>query len=375
MSDRLRVGIVGTGFMGSVHSRAARRAGAEIVAVATRSADAEAAERMGAARAVATLEDLLVDVDVVHLCTPNRLHEEQALAALAAGVHVVCEKPLSVDAASARRMADAAAAAGVVATVPFVYRFYGSVREMRTQLRNSGPLVQLRGSYLQDWLADSAATNWRVDPAAGGSSRAFGDIGVHWMDLAEFVTGQSIARLTAQVRTVVPCRGGAKVTTEDLAGVLFETTGGVTGQLAVSQVSWGRTNRLQLDVDAVRVAMSFCSEQEEQLWIGDSGGVRLLPRGRSGDPAVLRFDRVPAGHPQGYQDCFDAFVADTYAAVRGDDPDGLPTFADGARAAEITDAVLSSAKSGGWVDVGWREAAEDGRAPAEGTYPVAAARH
>jgi predicted dehydrogenase len=248
-------------------------------------------------------------------------------------------------------MADVAAASGLVATVPFVYRFYGSVREMRSRVLAGGPLVQLRGSYLQDWLADPTSTNWRVDPGAGGASRAFGDIGVHWVDLAEFVTGRRIARVATQVRTVVPARGGAPVTTEDLAGVLFETTDGVTGQLAVSQISWGRTNRLQLDVDAAEAAFSFCSEQEEQLWVGDRNGAHLVPRGRSTDPAVTRYDRVPAGHPQGYQDCFDAFVADTYAAVFGEQPNGLPTFLDGARAAEVTDAVLASAASRGWVDV------------------------
>jgi predicted dehydrogenase len=357
MSDRLRVGIVGTGFMGAVHSRAAIRAGGEVVAVATRSGGADAAHRLGAARAVPTLDDLLGHVDVVHLCTPNHLHEAQATAVLTAGVHVVCEKPLSVDAPSARRLASRAADSGLVATVPFVYRFYGSVRDMRDRVRDSGRLVQLRGSYLQDWLAEPAAMNWRVDPGAGGSSRAFGDIGVHWVDLAEFVTGQRIVRLAAHVRTVFPSRGGAQVSTEDLAGVLFETADGVSGQLAVSQVSWGRANRLQLDVDATGAALSFCSEQEEQLWVGDADGVRLLPRGRSSDPAVARFDRVPAGHPQGYQDCFDAFIADTYAAIRGSRPDGLPTFADGARAAEITNAVLASAGSGGWVDVGRGQAA------------------
>src|SRR4051794_30688564 len=152
MSDRLRVGIVGSGFMGSVHARAARRAGGAVVAVATRSGDPHIADRLGAGRAVPTLDDLLGDVDVVHLCTPNQLHEPQALAALAAGVHVVCEKPLSVDTASARRMAQAAQETGLVAAVPFVYRFYGSVREMRARVLDSGPLVQLRGSYLQDWL-------------------------------------------------------------------------------------------------------------------------------------------------------------------------------------------------------------------------------
>jgi predicted dehydrogenase len=347
----LRVGIVGSGFMGEVHARAVRRAGARLVAVATRSGGSDVAARLGADRAVERLDQLLGEVDVVHLCTPNSLHVEQVRAALAAGVHVVCEKPLAPDAGDAHALTAEAAAAGRVATVPFAYRYYGAVREMRARVRAGGPLVQIRGGYLQDWLAEDDATDWRVDAAVGGASRAFGDIGVHWADLAEFVTGRRIARLVAVIRTVVPERGGVPATTEDLAGVLFATADGVTGQFAVSQVSWGRTSQIRLELDARDAAWAFDSEREEVLWRGDRDGAHLLPRGRSTDPTVTRLDRVPAGHPQGYQDCFDAFVADTYAAVGGETPDGLPTFADGARAAEVTAAVLASAASGGWVDV------------------------
>ncbi|MGY1744256.1 Gfo/Idh/MocA family protein [Blastococcus sp. SYSU D00695] len=352
MAQPLRVGIVGSGFMGTVHARAASRAGARLVAVATRAGGADVAARLGAERAVERLDQLLGEVDVVHLCTPNALHAGQVRAVLAAGAHVVCEKPLAPDVDTARALTAEAAAAGRVATVPFAYRYYGSVRQMRALVRAGGPLVQVRGSYLQDWLAEDDATDWRVDAAVGGPSRAFGDIGVHWADLAEFVTGHRIARLVAVTRTVVPHRGGQETSTEDLAGVLFETADGVTGQFAVSQVSWGRASRISLEVDARDAAWAFDSEREEVLWRGDREGGHLLPRGRSTDPAVTRLDRVPAGHPQGYQDCFDAFVADTYAAVGGAAPDGLPTFADGARAAEVTAAVLASAASGSWVDVG-----------------------
>lgn len=352
-AEGLRVGIVGSGFMATVHARAALRAGGKLVAVGTRSGGDAVAARLGAERAVSRLEDLFGCVDIVHLCTPNHLHEQQARAVLEAGLHVVCEKPLALSADAARRLAELADSLGLVATVPFVYRFYGSVREMRSRVRSGGPLVSLRGSYLQDWLAEADSTDWRVDPDIGGTSRAFGDIGVHWADLAEFVTGQRIARVVAATRTIVPERPGiaGPVRTEDLAAVLFETVDGVTGQVSISQVSRGRTNRLELEVDAREAAYSFSSEQQEQLWIGGPDGVRLLPRGRSVVAEVDRFDRVPAGHPQGYQDCFDAFIADTYAAVRGDRRDGLPLFADGARAAAITDAVLASAASDRWVEV------------------------
>ena len=248
MTDRLRVGIVGSGFMATVHARAALRAGACLAAVATRSGDAAVAHRLGAARAVSTLDELLDDVDVVHICTPNYVHEEQARAALAAGVHLICEKPLSVTADAARDLARTAQRTGLTATVPFVYRYYGVIRQMRALVQDAGSLVHVRGSYLQDWLADPAATDWRVDPALGGASRAFADIGVHWADLAEFVTGQRIARVITQTTTVHAHRHDTAqpVLTEDLAGVLFETIDGIPGQATVSQVSWGRTNKLQL---------------------------------------------------------------------------------------------------------------------------------
>ena len=354
MTRRLRVGIVGTGFMGAVHARAAQRAGAELVAVATRSGGDAAAARMGAARTVPAVEDLLGEVDVVHVCTPNHLHEQQARVVLEADTHVVCEKPLATDAAAAERLTRLAGERGLVATVPFVYRFYGTVREMRGRARAAVDEVrQIRGSYLQDWLAGHDDTDWRVDPALGGASRAFGDIGVHWVDLAEFVTGHRITRLAATTRVAVPKRAGGDepIATEDLAAILFVTDRDATGVAAVSQVSLGRKNRLELDVDAADAAWSFCQERPEELWEGSREGVLSVFRGTGAVPDAARFDRTPPGHPQGYQDCFDAFVADTYAAIRGESPEGLPTFADGTRAAVITGAVLDSARSGTWVDV------------------------
>ena len=168
--------------------------------------------------------------------------------------------------------------------------------------------------------------------------------------MAEFVTGDRIAALTATTSTVHK-RGGSQPT-EDLAAVLFRTVHGATGSMQVSQVSWGRKNRLELYIDTDRAAYGFEQERPDQLWVGGAVGATILERG-SGFEAddAHRFERVPAGHPQGYQDCFDAFVADVYAALQGSAPAGLPTFADGYRAAVLTDAVLASAAAGGWVQV------------------------
>ena len=362
MTDRLRAGIVGAGFMGEVHARAVRAAGGVVgrVAASTPDRSRAAAARLGAEAAAESVEALLAadDVDVVHVCTPNALHVSVAESALAAGKPVVCEKPLATTVEDARRLTAQAERAGMVATVPFVYRFYGSVREARARIAagEAGPLRLLHGSYLQDWLSKPEDSNWRIDPALGGASRAFGDIGVHWCDLMEFVTGHRIVRLTARTMTAFSERrlaqGAAAVGTEDAATVLFETDQGASGAAVISQVSPGRKNRLWFSFDGAEASFSFDQEQPESLWKGGRASNELLLRGAEGtSQAAARYSILPAGHPQGYQDCFNAFVADAYAAIAGDQPDGLPSFADGLRSAMLTQAVVDSATSQTWVEV------------------------
>ena len=375
MARELRVGIAGTGFIGGVHARSARLAGGRIVAVAASSPEsaAAAAASLHADRALASADELVndPDVDVVHICAPNHLHQPLAEAALAAGKHVVCEKPLALDAAGAERLVAAAAAASRQAAVPFVYRFYPMVREARERVHagEAGALHLVHGTYLQDWLLRPEDDNWRVDEALGGASRAFADIGSHWCDLAEFVTGQRLTRLSARTVTAVPERVSAagrhafaagdgsgelrRVTTEDAAVVEFETDAGVLGSVVISQVSAGRKNRLWIEVDGSEEALAFDQEQPEELWAGQRQAETIVRRDpKSLSPAAARYATLPGGHPQGYADCFDAFVADFYEAVEtGHAPDGLPVFADGLRATRITQAVLASAASQEWVDV------------------------
>jgi predicted dehydrogenase len=349
----MRSGSIGTGFIGGVHAYAVRAAGGVLAHVAGESPEhaAGAARRLGAEHACASAEELINadDVDVVHVCTPNALHVPQAEAAIRAGKHVICEKPLATDPADARRLVEAAADAGLVAAVPFVYRFYPSVREARARIGagDAGPLWLLHGSYLQDWLAGSDASNWRVDPKLGGASRAFGDIGVHWCDLMEFTTGHRITRLIARMATAYPDR-----ITEDGAVVLFDTDRGASGSVVVSQVSLGRKNRLWFEFDGPSASYAFDQELPDSLWVGGKRGNQVVPRGPDtfSGPAA-GYARLPAGHPQGYQDSFTAFVADVYAAIGGHKPDGLPVFADGLRAAVLTAAVVESAADETWVEV------------------------
>jgi predicted dehydrogenase len=375
MPREIRVAIAGTGFIGALHARSARLAGARLVGVAASSP--ESAERAAAAleaeRAFASAEQLVEspDVDVVHICTPNHLHVPLAKAALAEGKHVICEKPIALDAFGASELVEAAAHSGRVGAVPFVYRYYPTLREARERVRTgaTGPVRLIHGTYLQDWLLRPEDDNWRVDEQFGGASRAFADIGSHWCDLAEFASGHRIARLCAQTLTAAPTRfkseahaafqsanglGTARpVSTEDAAIVQFETDRGAVGTTVISQISAGRKNRLFLELDAGDEAVAFCQEEPESLWLGRREAVTLIKRDPAFlSPAAQRYATLPAGHPQGYADCFDAFVAEVYDVVAGLAPaDGLPVFTDGLRAARITDAVLTSAYEERWVDV------------------------
>ncbi|MCU1543844.1 MAG: oxidoreductase domain protein [Microbacteriaceae bacterium] len=361
MDSPLRAGIVGGGFMAEVHARAIRAAGHEVVGIvaSTRDSTQSIADRLRVPQAFDSGTALIdsPDIDVIHVCTPNNLHVSQSLEALARGKPVVCEKPLATTLADATRMGDVAVRSGVATAVPFVYRYYPAVQEIRSriELGEAGDLLLLHGSYLQDWLSHAAATNWRIDPVKGGASRAFADIGVHWCDLMEFVTGHRITRLTSRLITSYQHRGAAEnpVGTEDVATIMFETDRHASGSLAVSQVSPGRKNRLWLSLDGTDGSFEFNQETPDAFWIGGSSESRIVTSGSSGmrSDDARRLSYLPEGHPQGYQDAFNGFMSDAYRSFCGSAVPGLPTFADGLRAAAITDAVVEASRSESWVDV------------------------
>jgi predicted dehydrogenase len=352
-----RVAFVGGGFMTSVHARAARAAGGQLVGVASRteSSAEEARSAVGAQVAYRSVDELLADerVNVVHICSPNQTHASITRAALAAGKHVICEKPLATSVADAADLARFASNFTVVAAVPFVYRFHPMVREARARVRRgqSGRIFSIHGAYLQDWLHSTTDDDWRVDPRHGGPSRAFADIGSHLCDLIEFVTGDQIQRLVSRVRTVHADRETNKnVSTEDVVTVVFETARGVIGTLHVSQVAAGHKNGLSIEIAAENESLNFRQEAPDYLRLGTKAGFLDSVRSDALSAEVARYSIVPAGHPQGYQDAFNAFVSDAYTGIRGTAPDGLPTFDDGLRAAVLTEAVLRSHDTGQWVE-------------------------
>jgi predicted dehydrogenase len=386
----LRVAIAGAGMVARLHLDAARRAGARVVGVcaSTPERGKAAAERFGVERAYESAQELAAadGVDVVHICTPNSSHYALADLALRSGKHVVCEKPLATNVRDAEALARTARDSGLIGAVPFVYRYHPMAAEARARVQRGdlGPVRLIHGHYLQDWLSGAADNNWRVDPALGGPSRAFADIGSHWCDLVEWVTGHRISELIGETQTVVAQRavtsaetfsipaadGGdpgspgelVDVDTEDAVQVLFRTDRGAAGTLTVSQVSPGRKNRLWFEVDGAGASMTFDQENPESLFFGSRTGNADLLR----DPALLspeaaRLSVLPAGHPMGYADCFAGFVAQVYDAVRmktampapgsGAYPWGFPSFTDAARGVQLTDAVLMSARSRSWIEV------------------------
>lgn len=371
---KLGIAIVGTGMIGAVHRRAALLAGAEVRGVAASSPQRarDVAQSWNLPRAYRDIDDVLADpqVQVVHVCTPNHLHRAMAQAALQAGKHVVCEKPLATTLEDAQALASLAASTGLVATVPFVYRYHPVIREARARIAQGelGPLRLIHGSYLQDWLLDPASNNWRVDPALGGASRVFADIGSHWCDLVEWVGGERFVDVSAAFATVIaergslagqsftaPAAGGAMqaVASEDVAAAMFRTGAGTLASLTVSQVSAGRRNRLWFEIDGAKASVAFDQEDAERLWIGlPDQREEIFVRGPgAGSAEQRRLSVLPAGHAQGYATCFEAFVADTYRAIDGEQPQGLPTFADGLRSALIVDRVIASARTRAWTAI------------------------
>lgn len=374
MAAALRAGVIGAGFIGRVHALAARAAGGVVagLAASTPERSVAVADELGLAAGYRSPEDIVAagDVDVVHVCTPNALHRQYAEAALRAGKHVICEKPLATNVEDALALQALAERAGVLGAVPFVYRFHPMVREARSRVLGGelGTVRVVHGSYLQDWLLGSTASNWRVDVRSGGPSRAFADIGSHWCDLAEWISGHRVSELAATLATTVERRPGVmrqtftkadggkdlqSVNTEDVACLVLRTDRHAVGTFTASQVSAGRKNRLWLELDGDEQSIAFDQEAPERLWLGGVQANTVLLRNPAElAPDVRPYATLPAGHSQGYMDCFVLFVQDVYRSITaGSAVAGLPTFADGVRAARLTDAVLGAATKHTWIEV------------------------
>jgi len=377
----INVGIIGSGFIGPAHIEALRRLGfVQVVALCdgSQSLAEEKAKELNIPHAYGSVEALLAhpDLHVVHNCTPNHLHAEINRQILRAGKHVFSEKPLCMTPEEARELVALAEQAGVIHGVSFVYRQFAMVRQATSMVSQGslGRLFAAHGSYLQDWMLLETDYNWRVDAALGGASRAVADIGSHWCDTIQFITGRRITAVMADLSIVWPTRksnvagnqtfGQAQeavyedkpVSTEDFGSVLFRFDDGSKGSFNVSQVSAGRKNRLSLEVNGSEASVAWDQEVPQQLWVGH----RAQPNQTlTDDPGLMNRDvansaHFPGGHIEGWPDAFKNMMAQFYRAVQaGVMPDNpvFATFHDGADVMYIIDAIVKSHQQQGWVSV------------------------
>ena len=340
MTD-LRTALVGSGFVARVHAAAVRALGGTVVAVCSRTrAGADELASEIAARGFDSLRDALESgVDVVHVCTPNALHMEQTLLALDQGAHVICEKPLATSANESAAMIAALEASGRVGAVAFHVRGYPLVEHMRRSVGELGGLRVVHGRYICDDALLSEG-GWRVRPESSGPTYVTADLGAHWFDLVEHVTGARVTEVCADFRTFMPGRA-----LEDHATVLLRFDNGATGTAEFSALGAGRKNQLLLELEGSEGGFTWDQESPNELLHRHAAApTEIVVK----DPA-RNGGRWPAGHAEGYEDAFRVILGNAYAAMAGEPHDPYPTFADGHRGMQILDATLRSAREGGWV--------------------------
>ena len=377
------MGLVGAGFVGPHHIDALRRLGfVDVVAIACSSDESgrEKAEALGVRKGYGSYQALLddPDVQVVHIATPNHLHYEVTSAALAKGRHVVSDKPLAMTSAQAKRLVSEAQRAGVVAAVTFNYRGNPLVQQARLAIARGdiGSPHFLHGHYLQEWLLKDTDYSWRVDPEKAGASSAVADIGTHWCDLAQHVTGLRITHVLGDITTVVKKRkkpsasreafqagnGDGElvdIRLEDLASVLVRFDNGARGSFSVGQVCGGHKNDLVLEVCGAKASLRWRQEDQNELWIGHRDRANEILQK---DPALLDervrgYVHLPGGHQESWADAFFNVIREIYTFVAAGPPypalsPMVATFEDGFRVNRIVDAILESAADGGaWTRI------------------------
>ncbi|AKE58082.1 dehydrogenase [Citrobacter amalonaticus Y19] len=377
----INVGIIGSGFIGPAHIDALRRLGfVQVVALCDGSLSQaqEKAQALNVPYAYGSVEELLAhpNLQVVHNCTPNHLHAQINRQIVQAGKHVFSEKPLCMTPEEARELVALAEEAGVVHGVSFVYRQFAMVRQAASMMHagSIGRLFATHGSYLQDWMLLETDYNWRVEAALGGASRAVADIGPHWCDTVQFVTGRRITEVMADLAIVWPTRKAnvagnqtfvhdpnaryddKPVNTEDFGSVLFRFDDGSKGSFRVSQVSAGRKNGLTFEINGSEQSVAWDQEVPQQLWVGHRAQANQI---LTDDPALMNRDvadsaHFPGGHIEGWPDAFKNMMAQFYRAVQAGEMAKTPQFAtfhDGADVMYIIDAIVKSHQQQRWVRI------------------------
>jgi len=373
--------IVGLGFVGRAHLEALRRLGISVQGVlgSTPERSKAASESLRLPRTYSSLKEVAADasVQVVHLCTPNHLHFQEASQLLRAGKHVLCEKPLSLDSRESAALVSLLKETGLVGGVAYNLRYYPLCQEAHALIKKGaiGQVKLVHGSFLQDWLLFPTDWNWRLEAKLGGDLRAVSDIGTHWLDLVTWLTNSKISELCADLATVLPTRRRPKgrvetfqkagateteavmIATDDYASVLLHFENEIQGVMTVSQVSAGRKARLWFEIDGTEGSLAFDSESPNQLWIGRRDrACEMLPK----DPALQTpesrgYAAYPGGHPEGYPDTFVQLFKDFYGYLAAGDllaPRTFPTFQTGHDELVLCEAIAESAQKKAWVGVG-----------------------
>jgi predicted dehydrogenase len=377
-----KVAIIGLGFMGRTHIQALRRLGVEVYGVAGISEDEakNAAQELSIPKWYRNFNEAIADpaVKVVHLCTPNNLHFQQAKKALEAGKHILCEKPLALTPTESGELAALAKKTGLVTAVNYNLRFYPICQEAKARVAagDLGTPYLIHGAYLQDWLFLKTDWNWRLETEQGGDLRVVADIGTHWMDLVTYITGLKITSVMADFSTVHPTRfkptgevetfagkieanksaNEVPIKTEDVAVIMFRFENGTLGSVNLSQVSAGRKNYFWFEISGSKSAFHWDQENPNEMWIGyrEQPNQILLKDPSLFHPEVRALTGFPGGHAEGYPDTFVQVFRQFYGAIAsGKMPTTgkFATFEDGHHEMLLCQAIQRSAAEKRWVEV------------------------
>ena len=382
--ENIKVGIIGMGFIGATHIDTLRRiGGVELVAVAdvNEAAARKKAEEYGIPKVYGNVDDLIQDpeIQVIHNCTPNHMHLEINEKIIRAGKHVFSEKPLAKDAAESAKMVELLQEyPNTVAGVNFCYRMNALVQDAKNRIAKGeiGKPYLVHGSYLQDFLLFETDYNWRVEPEYAGISRCIGDIGSHWMDLAQTLVNSRITEVCANTVIALPIRKKPKtqvetfstntnveyedreVKTEDYAGVLLKFANGASGVFQCSEISAGRKNFIDIEVDGSQASYHWQHEMSDHMWKGnrDTNNEEIIRNPNFMTPEARQYARLAAGHPEGWNDAFRNNLEAYYGFIRagkrpGVDPADFATFEDGHYIMRLTEAIIKSGKERRWVAI------------------------
>jgi len=374
---KIKTGVIGTGFIGPAHIEALRRLGFVDVAALSdidEETSCEKAALLSVDKAYGDYKELLADGDisVVHICTPNHLHYVMSKEALLSGKHVVCEKPLAMTYKEAQELVELAREKRLVNAIHFNLRFYPLVQQAKFMAAKGelGNILAVNGSYQQDWLFYQTDYNWRLESEFSGASRAVADIGSHWIDTTEFITGIKVNKVCADFATFHKTRKkplkpvetytgkllGASdyedvpIDTEDYATILLRYDNGAHGSLTVNQMAAGRKNRCYFEIYGDKKAIAWDSENPNDLWVGRrDGNNEIIIR----DPSIMheearKFVVLPGGHTEGFADTSRQLFLQIYRRILENANTDFPSFVDGAREMTLCETILSSAKSESW---------------------------